>query len=271
MPADTNPLRGPGDVWIGPDTPSGPLCLRCRHDVEVPASALDAGHRTGRVDAETLALALAAVRDHEQGTLDPGPTARETAEDPEYQDWEGTVLAPAAETVTGLASRASAPSRPRPSGVLAQRSWIAVAAALALLCVGLGAWNLTLRRDVTRLSAPVLIGGSQEVAVGDGTRGPVTLRIRPSDWHLLVFVVLEGDAASHERYRVELLDDDGAVVWTSAVVERGALPELNLVVPRELFDRARRPARLVVVAVDEGGDRRLSEIPLRIERTDDLP
>lgn len=271
VPADTNPLRGPGDVWIGPGAPAGPLCLRCRFGVRLPEAALATGHRTGQVTSEVLADALDTLRSHEQGTLDPGPLARETAADPEYQDWEDSVLAPAVETVAELERRARDTAPAERSAHPATRSWIGLAATLALLSLGLGIWNLALHREVTRLSTPVLIGGSQELIVGDGPRAPVTLRIRPSDRHLLIFVVLEGDTADHDRYQVELLDRHGTVTWTSPIVEPGAVPELNLVIPRDLFDGPVAPTSLAVFAVEGDHRQSLSEIPLRIERNEDPP
>jgi len=272
VPADTNPLRGPGDVWIGPDTPAGPLCLRCRFPVRLPGAALRTGRRTGQVPSETASLVLKTVRDHERGALDPGPLALEVAEGPEYQDWEDAVLRPACEAAAALPATAPAPEPRREPSSTPGRSWLpAVAAALALVSLGLGAWNLALRRQVDRLSSPILIGGSQEVVVGTPDRGPATLRIRPGDQRLLVFVVLSGAAADHQHYRVELTDDRGGTVWQSPVVTPGAIPELNLVIPRQILEGSPTPTTLGVYAIEGGRAQRLAEVPLQLEHAEDAP
>jgi len=267
VPADTNPLRGPGDLWVGPGQDGGPLSIRCRFAVRLPDRALGGGHRTGRVPAEHVARALEAVHDDERGTLEVSPLAEETAADPEYRDWERGVLDPTRKAVAGLASRQPMPEPARPTA----RVWISIAAALAVLSFGLGAWNLTLQRRVDRISAPVLIGGSQEIVVGSDVRAPAPLRVRQGDQRLLVFIVLSNEAADHERYRVELTDGSGTALWTSPDVEPGAVPELNLVIPGRFLDGPEAPRRLVVFGIDGGHARPLAEVPIQIESTENAP
>ena len=271
VPADTNPLRGPGDVWIGAEAPPGPLCLRCRFGVRLPEAALSTGRRTGQAAPETVAEALETLRAHEHGTLDPGPLAREAADDPEYQDWEASVLTPAAETIAGLAEAGDRVAPAEPPLRMPARAWIAAAAGLALLSIGLGAWNLALRGEISRLNGPILIGGSQEVVVGSPDRGPATLHLEQTDQRLLVFVVLSEEAANHARYRVDLTDGEGTTLWRSPVVETGAIPELNLVLPRQLFDESPTPTHLRVYAIEGDRAQLLAEVPLQIERTQDVP
>lgn len=268
VPADTNPLRGPGDVWIGPGEAAGPLCLRCRFSALLSRPVLEGGRRTGRLSAGAAEEALAAWRDHERGVLQPGPLAKEVAADPEYRSWERQVLAPAREA----ASR-GAPAAPAPVERAARRGpgrdirpLLALAAGLGLLCVGLGAWSWTLLERVDRLSSPVLIGGSQEIVVGTDVRGPVTLRVRPSDERLLVFVVLSGESAGYEHYRVEIAGREGRVLWTSLQVERGPASELNLVIPRRFLERATESLRLRLFGVEDAHERLLAEVPVRVEQ-----
>jgi len=268
VPADTNPLRGPGDLWLGPGQEGGPLSIRCRFAVRLPDRALvGGGHRTGRVPTEHVARALEAVHDHERGTLEVSPLAEETAADPEYRDWERLALDPARKAVAGLASRRPTPEPARPTA----RVWISIAAALALLSFGLGAWNLTLRQQVGRLSTPVLIGGSQEIVVGSDVRAPVPLRVRQGPQRLLVFIVLSGEAADHERYRVELTDGSGTALWTSPEVPRGPVPELNLVIPGRFLDGPETPRLLVVFGIERDHARPLAEVPIQIESIESAP
>ncbi len=266
VPVDTNPLRGPGDLRIGPDRPGGPLSLRCRFEVGLPARIVCGGRRTGRVTTEDLTHALQTVRDHQQGVLETGPLAEEVAADPEYQDWELGVLRPAREAVV-TAPVARHPAQ-EPAGP-ETRVWIFVAAALAFLSIGLGTWNVALRQQVDRLSTPVLIGGSQEVVVGSDLRAPAPLRVHPGDQRQLVFIVLSDEAADYERYRVELTDDDGTALWTSADAESPAEPELNLVIPGRFLDGSQAPTHLVVLAVDGDDVLPLAKVPIHIERTED--
>jgi hypothetical protein len=261
VPADTNPLRGPGDVWIAAAEPAGPLCLRCRFGAWIPRQVLATGRHTGRLSAPATREALETWRKATEGALRPSALAEEMAYDPEYREWERELLVPARAAV--LAAATAAPSsvhRPRSLQPL-----LALAAALGLLCFGLGALSWQLRQQVQKLSVPILMGGSQELAVGTDNRGPTTLELRPKDEHLLVFIVLSEDAADYERYRVELSDRGGRLLWRSTEVKRGVIPELNLVIPRRFLARSEPPLRLQVFGIDPGGTHPLEEVTVRIK------
>lgn len=270
VPADTNPLRGPGDLWLGPGEPGGPLCLRCRFAVRLPRAVLETARRSGTLSTEIPVRALALHRDHERGELPPDPLAEEVARDPEYGDWEDHVLAPAQAAASTAARRAES-AGPAKAPRTSPRPLIALAATLALLAVGLGAWGWQLRQQVERMSRPLLLGGSEEVVVGSDVRGPATLEWRASDGHLLVFVVLAGDALEYPRHRVELEDAGGGVVWSSPEVSRGAAPELNLVLGRRFLEGARPPLRLVLFGVEGGREHRVAAVPLRLGDPEESP
>lgn len=263
VPADTNPLRGPGDVWIGPGEAAGPLCLRCRFSASIPRHVLDGGRRTGEVPADAAQKALATWGDHERGVLDPGPLAEEVAAEPEYRNWERQIVAPAQEAISRTAT---APPVPAIRRERSRDALLAIAAVLGLLCIGLGAWSWILLERVGSLSSPVLIGGTGEIVVGSDTRGPVTLEMRPLDERLLVFLVLSGETGEYEQYRVEIVDREGRLLWISPAVERGPLPELNLVFPRRFLEGAPQPLRLRLFGLEGTHDRPLAEIPIRIDQ-----
>lgn len=270
VPADTNPLRGPGDLWLGLGESGGPLCLRCRFAVRIPRTVLENARRTGTLAPEIAARAMTVHRDHERGELPLDPLAEEVAVDPEYRDWEDDVLSPARAAATTAARRAEA-ARPANPTWGRRRPLLALAAALTLLAVGLGAWAWQLRQQIERLSQPLLLGGSEEIVVGSGLRGPVTLEWRASDEYLLVFVVLAGEALESPRHRVELEDAEGRVVWSSPEVSTGTVPELNLVLGRRFLEEARPPLRLVLFGIEGGREHRVAAVPLRIGEAEETP
>lgn len=269
VPADTNPLRGPGDLWLGAGEPGGPLCLRCRFAVRLPRDLFERGRRTGAVAPEATERAVTVHHDHERGALAPDPLGEEVTVDPEYGDWERAVLAAARAAAASAARRVeTAAPATQPPG---RRPLLALAAALALVALGLGAWALQLRQELDRRSLPLLIDGSREVVVGSDFRGSTTLEWRASDERLLVFLVLAGEALEHGSYRVELSDAEERVLWTSREVPRGPVPELNLVIHRRFLDRARQPLRLLLFGIDGGREQRLATVPVRIEGADQPP
>ncbi|MFP3939001.1 MAG: hypothetical protein ACLF0P_01720 [Thermoanaerobaculia bacterium] len=264
VPADTHPLRGPGDVRLGPGEPGGPLCLRCRFAARLPRAVLDAGRRSGSLPREARLQALSAHRDAERGRLPPDPLGEEAAADPEYRDWAREVLAPArgaaaaAPFPLGASGPAASPARPR--------ALLALAALLAPLAVGLGTWAWQLRHEVDRLSAPRLISGSHEIVVGSDIRGPAPLEWRAAEEGLLVFLVLTGEALGPGSYRVELRNAEDRVLWSSPQAEPGAVPELTLVIPRRFLDRSRPPVHLVLFGIDGDRERRLAAVPVTVEK-----
>lgn len=266
VPADTHPAVGPGDVRGGAGEGAEPLVLRCRFAAPLSSRLIGSGRRTGALSEEALRRSVHTVRAHRRGLLDPPPSALETAEDMEYRAWERDVPARAAQIVRTI--RGERPhlddglphaERPHRLAPLA-----ALAATLALVCVGLSVWSWQLREDLASASAPVLVGMTNEVPVGTNLRAPIIIQARPGEEHLLIFVLLENEIADHSRYRIELDTPQGRTLWASGVVQRGALAELNLLVPRR-FLGDHRQFQLSLYGVESEGEHLLATASLLLE------
>ena len=145
VPADTCPLAGSADVEVEDGAPGGPLVLRCRFGVWLAAGVFDPDLRTGSLAAETVADALHCWRQGETGRGGASPLAEEVDADPEYVDWIRDVP----ERARDLAA-AARPVRRKDSPPA--RSWAAayrLAAALALVSVGLSVWVVSVMRRLS--------------------------------------------------------------------------------------------------------------------------
>jgi hypothetical protein len=125
-------------------------------------------------------------------------------------------------------------ARRRPTS--AARAWpgYALAAAFAAAALGLSIWLGELRRQVDVLSRPAVVGSSAsaEIRFLDGRRSE-TLTVSATASHVAIYLLLS-EVARFPVYRLELLDEDGAVVW-QADVERDPLDEYLLSLPRRLL------------------------------------
>lgn len=92
-PVDTMALYGPTDVQLSRADTGGPVVARCGYPVRIAAELLSSRDRTGRVDAESLALAQSRCREPDR--LAGMPTADELGSQPDYQDWIADVVQPA--------------------------------------------------------------------------------------------------------------------------------------------------------------------------------
>ena len=101
LPADANPLVGSADVAVAPSAGSGPLTLRCGLAVRVPAAVLEPRRRTGMLEPEILARAVAKRRLVELGTPGGDESELEVDADPEYRQWKQDVLEPARASLSG--------------------------------------------------------------------------------------------------------------------------------------------------------------------------
>jgi hypothetical protein len=229
VPADAHPAAGSGDVEVPATARGGPLSLRCRFGVWLDAGRFAAGKRSGSLAPETVAEALQRLRRVEAGTLEPSPLAEEVDADPEYEDWIRDVPERARALV--LAARRMEARPPRPRLLAGYR----LAATFALLALGLSVWVVLLRRDVDRLSAPILAVPSSDIVLGEKTRGGHTVLAVPrEESQVPLSLVLDG-ALPDQAWRIEIADVSGKAVWHSSVVRLHRAGEVWLLVPRALL------------------------------------
>jgi hypothetical protein len=160
--ADTNPLAGSADVEIFAGEPAGPLSLRCRFGLWVDASRLDPSRRTGVLDPDAVARAMAKRAELETGEVTASPLAYEADADPEYQDWVHEVLAPAHSILSQPATADERSARPpvlRP-GVRQSPHWSSLgnpyalaASVLLLVTLGLAGGLVWQTRTIADLAA----------------------------------------------------------------------------------------------------------------------
>jgi hypothetical protein len=252
VPADQSPLAGSADVEVpAVAAPGGPLSLRCRFGAWLDAGLFDPGLRSGSLAPETVAEALRRVRRIEDGTLEPAGLAEEVDADSEYQDWIREV--PDQARALALAARPAA-SR------MDLWEWNRmVAAALALVAVGLGIWVAVLRREVDRLSAPIFDLSAQEVTLGEKTRGRTVLEIPPQAGHVLLNLFVDAAIPPQDGH-FEILDAKGREVWRSETVRVTPGGEFRLVLPRSRLVDGEYRIRIV----PDAGGRPLAESILAI-------
>lgn len=133
--ADTHPALGSADVAVPPEVEGGPLAVRCAFSVQVGVETLRRGERTGTVAPEVLEPVR---RRLEEIAGSPAPPLDEP--DPDLEDWQEEVLAPAHAALLSLGVEAQGP--PRRAGLR-----LAMAAAFVVLLATLGglsvlAWQL---------------------------------------------------------------------------------------------------------------------------------
>jgi hypothetical protein len=228
IPVDSGPPAGTADVEVPADAPGGPLGLRCRFGAWLDGALFEPGRRSGVLAPETVAEALHRVRQIESGTLEGSPLAEEVDADPEYVDWIREVPARARELTT--APRPSISRQPPPA-----RSWgIAhrLAAAFAVVSVGLSLWVGLLLRQAERLSEPVFDPPSGEVTLGEGERGETTLSVPREASHVRLVFTLDPSIEPQDGH-LEIFNRTGKPVWHSPTVRLTPEHELVLVLPRK--------------------------------------
>lgn len=142
--------------------------------------------------------------------------------------------------------------------------WLpAVAAALLMATVGLGAWVLTLER-----SNAVLQGALETVQVDvpvvylDAVRaGEEESTLLPSDEGLLLLILTPEEPEPFPSYRVEIQDPAGREVWSGglALNDHGSL---RLGVPRRRLESGEH--RVLLYGVGAAGEELLAEHRLRL-------
>ncbi|HKI02495.1 MAG TPA: hypothetical protein VKK31_10975 [Thermoanaerobaculia bacterium] len=258
VPADSGPPAGTADVEVPADAPGGPLSLRCRFAVWLDKALFEPELRSGVLAPETVAEALHCSRQAESGNRGGSPLAQEVDADPEYQDWIREVP----QRARALAARPSrAPIAPRSSF----RSWgvpHSLAAAFALVAVGLSLWVGALRHQVERLSEPIFDPPSGEIMLGEVVRGETTLPMPRVANHILLVFTTDPSIDFQDGY-LEIVNRAGKSIWRSTRVRLTPGGELPLILPRQLLPYGDYRVRVFPEA--GFGVPPLTEEPLRVE------
>jgi hypothetical protein len=253
VPADTNPAAGSADVEVPAGARGGPLSLRCRFGAWLDAGLFAAAKRSGSLAPETVAEALRHFRHVEAGTLEPSPLAEEVDADPEYADWIRDVPERAASLALAASQRRSQ-SHPH--------RWedYPLAAIFALLAIGLLLWGLQMRRERDQLLQPIFDIPSQELDLGEQTRGSrSSLEVPPGADRVLLHLVLDNEVAEQPGH-FEIASAAGRIVWRSQslrLIQKG----FPLVVQRVLLPDGEYRVR----AVSDADGSTLADSTLEIE------
>ncbi len=212
--ADTAPWVGSADLEVPAEEPAAPLVLRCRHRLWWDGRDLPAEWRTGRLGAAVAAAAEARCRALEAGeAAAPTPLERETDDDPDYRDRDEELAAVHA----ALADRAAEHEHRRQAarfggGALASVPFLRAAAAVLLLALAATAWwGLEQARRAEELGRPRLTPIPALPLSLDEPRGtPLELTY---DGDAMTLRIAGDRFETGGRYRLELADDDGAVLF----------------------------------------------------------
>ncbi len=285
VPADTLPLTGSGDVEVPPQAATGPLGLRCRFAVELPASALRPELYNGTVEGRWVAAARARVQG--DASLEAAPLAEETDLDPEYLEWQRGVLRPARAAVEALSRPAPVvalrrASSPQSSGAgaswRARRGELLRLAATAVLAAGLGLWvglwnGLWNGTDPRPEQAEVnlrlewLLPGQDEVR---GSQRELRFTESAMPGERVTFVLETWRPWDGERYRLELWrqdTSDRAAYWSSDELRLQGASEIRFSLPRAWLPAGRYQLRLF--GLETGADAaEIGAIPVALETYD---
>ena len=264
--------RWNGRCWSGGATASCSRCprmrarpparttWRSRRTLPADRSACAAGSVSwldaALFERELLRSGVIARRDRSRGPpahppdrvrhLEGSPLAEEVDADPEYQDWIRDVIEPA----RVLASEAK-PARPRGS------SWSVVhqlAAALAVLAIGLSVWVVQLRREVDLLSEPVFNVPLEDVVVGGTTRGDRTIEVPRDATRILLLLGVDFLIEAPEG-RFEIVDRQEKTVWRSrSLVPLTPGSEFPVILPRHMLPDGLYRIRLLPASGDSLGE-----------------
>lgn len=257
VPADAGPPAGTADVEVPANAPGGPLSLRCRFAARLDAALFEPGRRSGVLTPETVAEALHRLRRVESRSLETSPLAEEVDADPEYVDWIREVPERARELALAA----------RPSNVRSfpTRSWGTahkLAAAFALVSVGLAFWNVQLLRKVDRLSGSIFNPPSETVPLGEETRGEIRFPVSRKASHVHLVLSLDSSIEAQEGY-LEIVDRFDRAVWQSDRTWLAPDTEYPLTLPRERLPYGAYRVRVLPAAGFDAPP--LAEEPLLIE------
>lgn len=288
LPADLDGTGGTADVEVPADEPGGPLTVYGRFPVTVPPALLPDDLRTGRLSEERRAEAERRWRDLAAGAE---PPEHEGDFDPDYRRRlvqlaaaqralsaaaaaaergdpgggpGGGAPAPGDGPTVGREEGAGAPQpvpfvRPATRRRLPPPWLTALAAVLALAVVALAGWNLSLLRQVERLSGPRQVVPGAEVRVDEIERGS-EVSLPAAEW-VLLSVAWNREPDPAERFRLRVLAPNGEELAALAVRPRGNEADVEL--PGGLL----RPGGRIVLdrLGDDGGAEQLLELVIRLE------
>ncbi len=266
VPADTNPMAGSADLALGGDIATGPLTLRLRFAASLAAGVFDPVLRRATLDAESLEMARRRRQDVAAGRAAGSPRQRDVDAEPAYEDWIHEVVEPAVsaveagvqtgETQAGEREVVPFPEKRRPPARrMVPIEWAyGLAAALAVVAVGLGSWVAVQRGEIARLERPSFAVASGEIHLNDDQRGPEPIRLSRESSHLVLALVI-GSKEPCESYRPEVLDSTGRVLEVRPDLE-GPLAEAELVLSRASLSGGPVTIRLVGIC---GGEHKVVE------------
>ncbi len=198
---DTFPFLGPSDQWLASRQESRePWVLRRKFELTLARKHFVSAIRVDHLDSEILAATLAG---------NPGEGESRVDRDlPAYRDWIDAGPSAAYRKLKYRSMPASWVKRKRQPAPL----WLA--AALALLAVGLSIQIVRQRSTIGRLSEPLIDLAYQEVRFQPASRGALRLEIPRRASHVQIGMVLVGQPA-YPRYRIELLKPNGDEIYRS--------------------------------------------------------
>ncbi len=273
VPADTNPMAGSRDLALD-DPSAGPLVLRLGFAKFLDVGTFEPAMRRGVLKPESLERARHVYRVVESGDARGSVRQREIDADPAYQDWIRDLVEPAAEALQAEAAETStgekvlafpdrSVSAPRePPRRMVAVGWVyGLAAALAVVSVGLSGWIVKQQRLVSRLSRPSFDLPISQIRLNNVERSTEPISVPPDAQHLLLFLVLDEEQPC-DSYNLELLASGRRVVWTQPMAT-WPIDDVSLVLPRSVLEQGPLTLRLHGICGDER--RLLDERQLRIK------
>ncbi|MCH9647431.1 MAG: hypothetical protein K0U98_04275 [Deltaproteobacteria bacterium] len=251
VPADTNPLEGPGDLAVAPDEPGGPLTLRCSLPTSLPK------HLFLRAPARTLSShRLEQARGLVATYLGSSSSEEEPLEldalvsdwNPEHQEWIDQL----AEQISAEREHLEKTEAPRvdkgkeimtfpdPRQQLPAdrpRWWRSLAAGVTLAFLGLVFWNGILLRKLAETDIPTLLPEGVEWRAAQEVRSPVEIRLPKGASAVPVYLDISKEIAQQCRqYQIDLVGEDGHLLhrWDRAPLN--TWKGLSFLLPRSFLE-----------------------------------
>ncbi len=291
--ADTNPIVGSGDLTTRAEDPAGPLTLRLRHTVSLPAESFAPAKRRAVLASEILALARKRRQEDLAGRLRGSVRQREIDLEPAYEDWIREVVEPARAallardqegpsksptTVTPFRGRNDREPLVPPRRSVPAYQVYALVAAFVLVAIGLSTWIgiarshirritedfsrelATQHEKIAQLSMPSLDVLDREIVLNDRQRTIEPIPLPRETSHLLLYLVVQ-EREPCESYGLELRTANDRLL-ESGFEQRGS--EFRLILPRDLLSG--EPLKIRLYGVCSGEDKLLEQRELLIDR-----